>query len=84
MNPFGDIDPNAFVLRKSTDPTQLERVRVALQNSSPASQAVGPPLSGFEMSFGGRTFPKLGKKILSLNPLGKQLVHPEDSVQAHR
>lgn len=82
VNPFGDIDQDAFVLR-AVNPTQIpEEVRVALDNSSLASQAVGPPLSPFEMSFDGRTFPKLGKKMLSLTPLGKQLVHPEDSVLA--
>ena len=43
------------------------------------SQAVGPPLSDFEMSFVGRTFPKIGKKMISLQPLAKQQVHPEDS-----
>jgi hypothetical protein len=33
-----------------------------------------------EMSYRGRTWPKIGKKMLSLKPLAKQAVHPGDSV----
>ena len=52
-----------------------------LENSSLASQAVGPTLSDLEMSFNGRTFPKLGKKMLSLTKaLPNQLVRADDSV----
>jgi cytochrome c peroxidase len=32
------------------------------------------------MSFAGRSFPHLGKKMLRLRPLARQIVHPEDSV----
>ena len=39
-------------------------VQVALENASLASQAVGPPLSDFEMSCSGRTFSNLGRKML--------------------
>jgi len=46
-----------------------------------ASQAVGPPLSDLEMSFNGRIFAKLGKKMLSFaNGLPNQQVHHYDSV----
>ncbi|MEB3178648.1 MAG: cytochrome c peroxidase [Nostocaceae cyanobacterium] len=102
VNPFGLRDPNAKVIRANT-PSQLEEVKVSLKNASLASQAVGPPMSSFEMSADGRTFQeladklgsngtnkgaakneklprKLGKKLLALRPLGKQLVHPQDSV----
>src|SRR5919202_566347 len=103
VNPFGTRDPNAKLF-KARNPAQLEEVTVRLNNSSLASQAVGPPLSSFEMSADGRTFQEIGdklgstdkkdktaakgkklprktaKKILPLRPLGKQLVHPEDSV----
>lgn len=57
--------------------------------SSLASQAVGPPLSDFEMSFQGRNWPKIGKKLLqgsgtparpNVTPLANQLVDPTDSV----
>ncbi|MBI4776478.1 MAG: hypothetical protein HY788_20265 [Deltaproteobacteria bacterium] len=50
--------------------------------SSLASQAVGPPLSNFEMSFDGRNWAKIGKKFLQAGvvPLANQLVDPSDSV----
>ncbi|MDF5712142.1 MAG: cytochrome c peroxidase [Nostoc sp. S4] len=103
VNPFGLRDPNASVVKAET-PNQLEFVKVSLNHSSLASQAVGPPLSSFETSADGRTFEeigdkfgridrksrsaakgkklprKLGKKLSRLKPLGKQLVHPQDSV----
>jgi cytochrome c peroxidase len=50
-----------------------------LNSASAANQAVGPPLSDVEMSCAGRSFPQLGAKLLSLKPLGQQIVHPEDS-----
>jgi len=103
VSPFGLRDPNAFV-GKADNPSKLDLVQVRLNNSSLASQAVGPPLSSFEQSADGRTFEeigdkfgdidkkshsaskgkklprKLGKKVLPLRPLGRQLVHPQDSV----
>ena len=42
---------------------------VRIKFSSLASQAVGPPLSDFEMSFAGRNWAKLGKKLLQPSPL---------------
>jgi len=78
-NPFGDSDANARVF--SDDGTgALKAVAIHLENSSLASQAVGPPGNGTEMSLGSRTFPDIGHKLLSLRPLGKQLVHESDSV----
>jgi len=55
---------------------------VRIKFSSLASQAVGPPLSEFEMSFFGRNWPKIGKKLLQagVTPLANQLVDPDDSV----
>jgi len=136
VNPFGLRDSNAFVL-KATNPRRLKDVRVSLNNSSLASQAVGPPLNALETAAENTTViaplliqappdttspnnsdstvrvsaatsqndsdsadlsarppatdtsgrppfkrfgRKLGKKLTSLTPLGKQLVHPEDSV----
>jgi cytochrome c peroxidase len=78
-SPFGDADPDAGVWLPDGSGTLVkQRVRIPL--SSLASQAVGPPGSPFEMSFAGRTFPDIGKKMLKLVPLGKQKVHPQDSV----
>lgn len=56
------------------------RVKVRIPNSSLASQAVGPPVNGEEMSFVDRPFPAIGRKLLGLRPLGRQLVHADDSV----
>jgi len=96
VNPFGARDPDAFVLKAPRRQSPLERVRISLKNSSLASQAVGPPLSSVEESATGRTFPEigqkfngnkikllpreLGKKLKQLRPLGRQLVHRQDSV----
>ncbi|MDP8965831.1 MAG: cytochrome C peroxidase [Cyanobacteriota bacterium] len=62
VNPFGTRDPNA-TLFKAKNPAKLEEVTVRLDNSSLASQAVGPPLSSFEMSADGRTFQEIGDKL---------------------
>ena len=67
-----DMDP--------LDPQFNEPVRIKF--SSLASQSVGPPLSDFEMSFSGRNWAKIGKKMLQNNvtPLAYQLVSINDSV----
>ena len=96
VNPFGSRDPNAFVLRARTKQSPLQQVKISLKNSALASQAVGPPLNSVEQSATGRVFPDIGqkfdrikvkklpretgKKLRVLPPLGKQLVHPQDSV----
>ncbi len=67
VNPFGKRDPNAKVL-KSTSPSQPPTFAdVNLKDSSLASQAVGPPLSSFEMSADGRTFQEIGQKFGSID-----------------
>ncbi len=58
----------------------IEPVKIRIEKASLASQAVGPPLSDVEMSWAGRAFPQLGRKMFSLAPLATQEVHPEDSV----
>ena len=82
VNPFGPADAQRQGFRRITAqpaaPSAAATVR--LENSALASQAVGPPGSDFEMSARGRTFPKIGKKMLSLPPLAKQAVSPQDSV----
>jgi len=91
-NVFNGLDP--FGLRRFADPAlmpaneiyskdakgKLIKNRIAIYNSSLASQAVGPALSDFEMSCGGKDFSELGKKILAVKPLGKQKVDVSDSV----
>ena len=78
VNPFGPLDQSAGVWFNEN--LNLVKRPVAIEFASLASQATGPPMDDTEMSFQGRTFPHLGKKMLSLTPLGKQLVHPNDSV----
>ena len=79
VSPFGLRDPNAKVYYART-PGQSEPVSVAIDNASLASQAVGPPLSAFEMSSAGKTFPELARRLLTQRPLANQIVHSQDSV----
>lgn len=78
INPFGPADLNAAVLINTGGKLATQHILIPV--SSLASQAVGPPVSNFEMSYQGRTFAQIGKKMLSLRPLGLQVVHPNDSV----
>jgi cytochrome c peroxidase len=61
------IRPDLY--QASADPADPGRQPVRIKFSSLASQAVGPPLSDFEMSFAGRNWPKIGKKLLQPSPL---------------
>jgi cytochrome c peroxidase len=81
VSPFGDLDPNARVFKMNAN-GQVEAVQVEIEPASLASQAVGPPLSAFEMSCAGRFWPKVGRKLLAVGliPLGKQFVDSTDSV----
>lgn len=79
VNPFGSRDTSARVWTLDYR-GNLVQVAINIQNVSPASQAVGPPLNPVEMSAAGRTFPDLGKKMLLLKPLGLQQVSATDSV----
>jgi len=78
VNPFGPLDPSAGVWFNTSG--SLVKQPVVITFASLASQATGPPLDDTEMSYKGRTFPQLGRKMLSLTPLGQQMVHPNDSV----
>jgi cytochrome c peroxidase len=82
VNPFGPLDTSARI-RVNTGTAAvpaLQLQQIAIETASLASQATGPPLDDTEMSAGGRTFPELGRKLMKLRPLGKQFVHPNDSV----
>ena len=76
-NPFGFLDQDARIFVNNG---VLSAEELRLTNSSLASQAVGPPLSNFEMSFAERTFAELGRKMVRTRPLRVQMVHPSDSV----
>lgn len=82
VNPFGQRDPDAHVWKVDPASGEISRVTVVIPFASLASQAVGPPLSAFEMSCGGRVFSKIGRKLLApgIVPLHRQHVDPNDSV----
>ncbi len=115
VNPFGNLDPDAKVLKwtstqKATttvtgyrwvlkwhgwwvcwvyEPVttttyetvaSLDPVSILIDNAALASQAVGPPNNSTEMSWDGRTFSELARKMFSLRPLAQQAVHYDDSV----
>jgi cytochrome c peroxidase len=90
VNHLGERDPAARVFR-ANDPAQPLEVRVALLDSSLASQAVAPIISDIEMAAPGRTPQevgralaegqrKQGKKVVAIRPLAKQQVAATDSV----
>jgi cytochrome c peroxidase len=86
LNPFGERglqatpdNPNPGILVRQSN-GRVKKVQVRIDNASLASQAVGPPLSDFEMSCATRSFPDLGKKLRPRAPLGFQKVDPNDSV----
>ena len=78
VNNWGFRDQNSKVQKNVNG--QLTPVFLRITNSSLASVSVGPPTSSIAMSFAGRTMPDIGKKMTNLRPLGKQFVHPHDSV----
>jgi cytochrome c peroxidase len=80
VNPFGDRDPNARVAAVDAS-GNVSLVRITnIRNASLASQAVGPPGNPVEMSADGRSLKDIGKKLVGLTPLGRQMVSPTDSV----
>jgi cytochrome c peroxidase len=78
VNPSGPFDPNSGIYVRTGATLTKQIIRLPL--ASLASQAVGPPLSDLEMSFSGRTFPEVGRKLIPRVPLAVQLVHTQDSV----
>ncbi|MBX3234285.1 MAG: cytochrome-c peroxidase [Labilithrix sp.] len=63
VNIWGARDPNAFVYKRASN-GNLVKTTVSLPNSSLASQAVGPPLSSFEMTADGQTFQEIGDNFV--------------------
>jgi cytochrome c peroxidase len=78
VNSGGPFDDGAKILVEEDG--KLVPTAIRINNASLASQAVTPPRSDIEMAFLDRPFPDLGRKLLSLRPLDRQLVHPKDSV----
>jgi cytochrome c peroxidase len=82
FSPFGNRDPDAGIYVTSERNTVASKVRLALNDASAASQAVGPPGSGVEMSCGGRTFADIGRRMLDQLMLKQQRISSNDSVLA--
>jgi len=80
VNPIGALDDTARIIKVVPAGPFLKTVRIT--RSSAASQADGPPLSDLEMSFFGRRFPEVGRKMLdpTLVALGQQMVATDDSL----
>lgn len=64
---MGHLRPELLDPAEEEFDPELAEQPIRVKFSSLASQAVGPPLSEFEMSFLGRNWPKLGKKLLQGN-----------------
>src|SRR5207249_8707345 len=77
---FGPADPQAHVFVNNGG--TLVPTRQLIKFSSLGSLAKGPALSKFEMSFDGRNWAKIGKKLLQpgVTPLANQLVATTDSI----
>jgi cytochrome c peroxidase len=76
---WGDRDTEAGVWVKING-RKVQKQRLALINSSLASQALAPPLSDSEMGCRQRTYEELGRKLLFRRPLEHQKVDYQDSV----
>lgn len=79
VNPIGSLQ-QAPIVKTAKGVSSLVQIR--LKRSSAASQATGPGLNSAEMSYGGRNYPELGRKLLQpgLRPLGQQDIAADDSV----
>lgn len=78
VSPLGFRDPGARV--KTYVAGNIEDEKLLIPFSSLASQAVGPPLSDFEMQFANRKFAHIGRKLSALMPLADQMVACNDSL----
>lgn len=82
-SPWGERDPDAGVWVQ-TGPGTVVKQRLALVNSSLASQALSPPRSDVEMACAGRGFADLGRKLAPRAPLAEQKVRWDDGVLGPR
>ena len=78
VNPFGTRDTSAGIYQFNG--FWVSKVQPNLRFSSLASQAVGPPLSDFEMSCAQRLWPNVGRRLLSRYALQGQQVASNDSL----
>lgn len=78
VTPHGRTDRAARIFVSVKNKIQARNIELPF--ASLASQAVGPPLSDFEMSFFGRIWPDIGKKMVVRYALAAQEVSPNDSL----
>ncbi|MCL6621896.1 MAG: hypothetical protein K6T55_07305 [Syntrophobacterales bacterium] len=78
VTPHGRTDRAARIFVSNKNVIQARNLELPF--ASLASQAVGPPLSDFEMSFAGRIRPDVAKKMVNRTPLATQFIHPDDSL----
>jgi cytochrome c peroxidase len=78
VDPFGRKNAESYIWKLKNG--KLEKVVMDLQTSALASQASGPPLSGFEMSCKERQFHHIAKKLLYGAILKDQKIAKTDSV----
>jgi cytochrome c peroxidase len=79
-NIWGDTDPSEPKVLEMLGDGSLGEIAILLDNAAAASQAIGPPLSDVEMSWNGRSWFEVGRKMIPLVPLASQFVDPNDSV----
>ncbi len=80
VSPFGPRDNGAGIYEWNG--LWWNKIKPNLYFASLASQAVGPPLSDFEMSCAGRIWPNVGRRLLSRIPLSNQSIASNDSLLA--
>ena len=80
QNIWGALDTTGPQVLERLPDGSLAPVSVLFDRSTLASQAVGPPLSDVEMSWAGRSWPDLGRKLVGRQPLASQFVDPTDPV----
>ena len=77
-DPFGNRNKETFLWKVENG--SLIKAKVSIPTSALASQASGPPLSGFEMSCKQRLFLDIGRKLLKRPILENQKISVRDSV----
>jgi cytochrome c peroxidase len=77
---FGDADEREVIYRRDLDSRRAIPVKVAITKAALASQSMGPIVNEVEMSYRGRKFPDLARKLLDAHPLAHQQVSETDSL----
>jgi cytochrome c peroxidase len=79
-NIWGNADPSQPKVLEMLPDGSLGEVAVLLEDAAAASQAIGPPLSDVEMSWAGRSWSDVGRKMIVRRPLASQTVDLSDGV----